>query len=109
MEPTAAFCFSLYRQILREHRHLPVVMRKLGNEYVKSEFKLHKTAKPAQLLQFINAWESYVKHLGSNRSASVGVDMDRTLKSTMSEEQRQKLLELKSQATLHPDAAGDKQ
>ena len=41
---------TLYRQILQEHRQrLPALMRKLGDDYVRSEFKAHKAAKPEQV------------------------------------------------------------
>ncbi len=34
----------LYRRLLRAHRkHLPRVMRLLGDEYVKAEFRAHRT------------------------------------------------------------------
>lgn len=33
----------LYRRVLRSHRRLPNEMRVLGDEYVKSEFRAHRT------------------------------------------------------------------
>lgn len=42
----------LYRRLLRAHRrHLPQQMRLLGDEYVKAEFRAHKTVdNPAHLV-----------------------------------------------------------
>ena len=38
----------LYRNILREHkRKLPYEMKEIGDSFVKNEFRLHKSAKPA--------------------------------------------------------------
>lgn len=56
---------SLYRSILRAHsKYLPTEMRELGDAYVKSEFRLHKSAtKPEQLHQFFVAWEEYLDEL----------------------------------------------
>lgn len=44
----------LYRRLLRAHRrHLPQQMRLLGDEYVKAEFRAHKTVdNPAHLVCF---------------------------------------------------------
>ena len=51
----------LFRSILREHRkRLPVLMRKLGDDYVRSEFRAHKTAKPEQVAQFMHGWNDYM-------------------------------------------------
>lgn len=56
---------ALYRGILRAHqKHLPEEMRTLGDSYVKSEFKLHKTVKDSsQLDSFFNAWDQYLEQL----------------------------------------------
>ena len=51
----------LFRAILREHRkRLPVLMRKLGDDYVRSEFRAHKAAKPEQVVQFMHGWNDYL-------------------------------------------------
>jgi hypothetical protein len=56
---------NLYRGILRAHnRHLPTEMRSLGDAYVKSEFKLHKSvSKTDQLDNFFVAWEQYLDQI----------------------------------------------
>jgi hypothetical protein len=55
----------LYRNILRAHkRYLPTEMGLLGDAYVKSEFKLHKSAtNTAQLDQFFVGWEEYLDQI----------------------------------------------
>ena len=61
---TAGRASKLYRSLLRAHqRHLPVQMKELGDSYVKSEFKLHKTAKPEQAERFFTEWENYLQQI----------------------------------------------
>ncbi|KAL7554869.1 hypothetical protein ACHAWF_018414 [Thalassiosira exigua] len=55
---------SLYRSILRAHdEFLPRSMKDLGDAYVKSEFRLHKNAKPEQASQFFTEWDKYLRHV----------------------------------------------
>eukprot|EP00804_Cyclotella_cryptica_P020774 CCRYP_016604-RA/>CCRYP_016604-RA protein AED:0.09 eAED:0.09 QI:206/1/1/1/1/1/2/145/136 len=56
---------SLYKSILRAHsKYLPMEMRQLGDAYVKSEFRLHKSVtKTEQLQQFFTEWEKYLTHI----------------------------------------------
>ena len=62
----AAQSLKLYRQILREHKQrLPALMRKLGDDYVRSEFKAHKTAKPEQV-----AWRKQLRREAFGRGGS---------------------------------------
>ena len=75
---------SLYRSILRAHKkYLPQKMKELGDTYVKSEFRLHKGAKPEQARQFLDAWESYLSETVSagraREAASIG-SLDATKK-----------------------------
>jgi len=62
-----AATLSLYRSILKYHaRHLPNQMRSLGDAYVKSEFKAHKSVtNPKQLDQFFTAWNKYLLDIQS--------------------------------------------
>jgi hypothetical protein len=55
----------LYRNILQAHKkHLPTEMKELGDSYVKSEFRLHKTSKkPEQVEQFFTAWDEYLNQI----------------------------------------------
>ena len=70
---------SLYKSILRAHSsHLPPRMRQLGDAYVKSEFRLHKSVtKPEQLEAFFTEWRSYLDQIEfsarANDSISAGV------------------------------------
>jgi hypothetical protein len=48
---------SLYRNIFKAHKKkLPEDMRKLGDEFVKNEWKLHKNADPMFTKQFVAGW-----------------------------------------------------
>jgi Complex1_LYR-like len=72
---------SLYRNLLKAHKnHLPPEMRHLGDTYVKSEFKLHKKAKPEHLTAFFREWEKYLHELlvtaRTRDSLSMGAGVD---------------------------------
>ncbi|KAI5291479.1 acetate non-utilizing protein 9 [Ascosphaera aggregata] len=56
---------QLYRRILRTHRKmLPPEMRLLGDEYVKSEFRLHKDVEnPVHIVGFLTEWQVYAQKL----------------------------------------------
>ncbi|KAL7513328.1 hypothetical protein ACHAXN_010724 [Cyclotella atomus] len=56
---------TLYKSILRAHsKYLPMEMRQLGDAYVKSEFRLHKSkTKQEQLQQFFTEWDKYLIHI----------------------------------------------
>ena len=56
---------QLYRNILKAHkRYLPYEMRRLGDSYVKSEFKLFKAVtNEGQLNQFYTGWNEYLDQL----------------------------------------------
>lgn len=55
----------LYRSILRAHRSkLPAELRFLGDEYVKAEFKAHKsTDNPLHIVGFLTQWQDYLRSL----------------------------------------------
>lgn len=46
----------LYKTILRLHQSLPNELRDLGNQYVRDEFRRHKTAKPEFVTNFMVEW-----------------------------------------------------
>ena len=46
----------LYKTILKLHRGLPNELKKLGDNYVKDEFKRHKNAEPNFQTTFIKEW-----------------------------------------------------
>lgn len=48
---------SLYKRILVLHRFLPIDLRALGDQYVKDEFRRHKTATPEEAEGFMDEWE----------------------------------------------------
>jgi hypothetical protein len=89
---------TLYRAILKEHRNrLPSHMRMLGDDYVRNEFKQHKTAKPEQLKMFFTAWDNYLT-LMRKQEGTFGRDLDEGTKSALNDEQRKKLNDLKNEA-----------
>ena len=105
---------ALYRGILRAHkRHLPFEMRQLGDAYVKSEFKLHKSVtKAEQLDEFKTAWELYLDQIlqTARRKESVTAgSLDRGAQTVFGEnlppdldltdEQRTQLEKLKDEAS----------
>jgi tRNA(Ile)-lysidine synthase TilS/MesJ len=111
----------LYRSLLRVHKkHLPVAMKELGNTYIKSEFRLHKSAKPDQAEKFVEEWEKYREQIlstarardsrssgsldnssntsgGSTAVFDYGVDLSPD--ADLSEEQVEQLKQLREEAT----------
>lgn len=55
----------LYKKILRAHIHkLPVEIRSLGDQYVKAEFKAHKSVdNPLHIVGFLTSWQDYLKSI----------------------------------------------
>lgn len=54
--PSRHAVFSLYRKLLRLHRRLPTDMQLLGEQFIRDEFKNHKTASPDHANEFIKEW-----------------------------------------------------
>ncbi|KAJ1162113.1 hypothetical protein NDU88_002591 [Pleurodeles waltl] len=54
---------SLYKRILLLHRALPLDLKTLGDQYVKDEFRRHKSANPTETKRFMKEWESYASML----------------------------------------------
>lgn len=56
---------ALYRSILRAHvTKLPQELRYLGDEYVKAEFKAHKsTDNPLHIVGFLTQWQDYLRSI----------------------------------------------
>lgn len=50
---------ALYKRILVLHRFLPIHLRALGDQYVKDEFRRHKTAAPEEVGSFMTEWQNY--------------------------------------------------
>lgn len=49
---------SLYRRILQLHRVLPPDLKSLGDQYVKDEFRRHKTVGSDEAQRFLQEWEA---------------------------------------------------
>ncbi|ORZ22222.1 hypothetical protein BCR42DRAFT_405743 [Absidia repens] len=65
----------LYRQILRVHRNLPPAMRSMGDDYVKSEFRRHKSIdNPVHIIGFVSQWQEYLELLKSQTEPNHGTD-----------------------------------
>ncbi|KAM9966519.1 hypothetical protein ACTFIR_006737 [Dictyostelium discoideum] len=60
---------KLYRNILRCHKILQEPMRSMGDQYVKTEWKLHKKATPKQAIQFYEQWNIYCNILLTQRDS----------------------------------------
>ncbi|KAK3310504.1 uncharacterized protein B0T15DRAFT_518684 [Chaetomium strumarium] len=84
----------LYRRILRAHRkHLPSEMRLLGDEYVKAEFRAHRTVEnPVHLIGFLTEWQLYAQKIEGDSWAGEKLDPGKVEK--MSDEQLAQLYEL---------------
>lgn len=54
---------KLYKAILRAHAHkLPAELRALGDQYLKAEFKAHKSIdNPLHIVGFLTQWQDYLK------------------------------------------------
>eukprot|EP01080_Neovahlkampfia_damariscottae_P001030 gene1030-9934_t len=90
---------SLYRSILKIHKQkLTKEQLYLGNKYVQSEFKLHKTADKNQAEQFVREWDKYYKFL-KEQETIVGKDLSEEEKESFSSEQHEKLAELKEEVS----------
>jgi hypothetical protein len=95
---SASTTLRLYRHILREHRRLPEMMRKMGDEYVKNEFRLHKSAKPEFVEQFSISWTNYLAYLKKNKMESMeryGKELSDDVKRSLNDEQYHRLQILK--------------
>ncbi|KDQ57230.1 hypothetical protein JAAARDRAFT_58694 [Jaapia argillacea MUCL 33604] len=87
----------LYRRLLRAHRSLPQEMRSLGDDYVKAEFRRHKTVEnPVYIIGFLSEWKVYLDGLPSGTDAQKfsGKKLDTRVFEKMSPEQVGQLYEL---------------
>ncbi|KAI5778532.1 hypothetical protein EDC01DRAFT_756669 [Geopyxis carbonaria] len=84
----------LYRRLLRAHRHkLPAEARLLGDEYVKSEFRLHRNVdNPVHIIGFLSEWQLYAQELEGNGWQGKRLEQGKIEK--MSDEQVAQLYEL---------------
>ena len=72
-------------------------MRKLGDDYIRSEFRSHKTAKPEQVSQFMHAWGDYLLKIRLQRDR-FGSNLNDNAQKALSDEQKKKLGELRNEA-----------
>ncbi|XP_058381947.1 succinate dehydrogenase assembly factor 3, mitochondrial isoform X2 [Diceros bicornis minor] len=56
---------TLYRRILLLHRALPPDLKALGDQYVKDEFRRHKTVGSDEAQRFLQEWEVLVLGTGA--------------------------------------------
>ncbi|XP_055598090.1 succinate dehydrogenase assembly factor 3, mitochondrial [Uranotaenia lowii] len=55
----------LYKTILRLHRGLPEALQPLGNQYVRDEFRRHKTCGEPEAKLFMHEWTDYAIQLAN--------------------------------------------
>ncbi|CAK5278176.1 unnamed protein product [Mycena citricolor] len=89
---------TLYRGILRAHRHLPQDLRFMGDGYVKAEFHRHQNVtNPVHLMGFLVSWKAYLDEIPTGpggREGFRGKKLDPTVFDKMSKEQLGQLYEL---------------
>ncbi|KAF1810636.1 ACN9-domain-containing protein [Eremomyces bilateralis CBS 781.70] len=95
----------LYRRILRAHRRkLHPDMRMLGDQYVKSEFRAHKTVEnPVHIIGFLSEWQQYAQALEGESWREEKLDQGKMAK--MSDEQLVQLYDLMQ--TIHNPSPDD--
>lgn len=92
---------TLYHRLLRLHRSLPdAEMRRLGDSYIREEFRKHRSAQPAFLPAFFAAWEGYAAELEAGAAAAPTAASPAPLgsgdlRAELSEEQRETLERLR--------------
>ncbi|XP_022088558.1 succinate dehydrogenase assembly factor 3, mitochondrial-like [Acanthaster planci] len=94
---------SLYKHILLLHRRLPLDMKAVGDEYVKAEFRRHKTANEEEVKKFMDEWQNYVavlqdqlQHSDASKP-SVGQHLPEEKLDSLSDEQLGQLYELQKE------------
>jgi hypothetical protein len=106
-QPQKTTILRLYRNILKHHRaHLPVQLRRLGNETLRHEWKQHKNADAPFVKLFQREWENYLAILQQQQleqqqqSSSIGRDLDASQAASLNDEQRDSLRQLRDAATV---------
>ncbi|KAB5517747.1 hypothetical protein PHYPO_G00170730 [Pangasianodon hypophthalmus] len=97
---------ALYKRILVLHRFMPIELRVLGDQYVKDEFRRHKSASPEQVQVFMKEWEDYrdtlqtqVLEVAGREKMAFGVDLSERQLRDFQEEQIGQLYELMLEST----------
>ena len=90
---------KLYVDIRRLHRKLPPALKYIGNGYIRSEFRLHKTAKDQHLQSFLQAWSQYgsdlKQQLDDTKIESIGKKIDHSILESFNPSQLGQLLALR--------------
>ncbi|CEG38075.1 protein acn9 mitochondrial [Plasmopara halstedii] len=98
IEATYPQVLRLYRRILTLHRQkLDRHMRILGDQYVRDEFKRHKTAAAKFVPLFLSEWEQYSAVL-ARKENRFGQELSAEEKQLFDNEQKQKLRSLQDAA-----------
>nr|XP_010977941.1 succinate dehydrogenase assembly factor 3, mitochondrial [Camelus dromedarius] len=99
---------ALYRRILLLHRVLPPDLKALGDQYVKDEFRRHKTVRSDEAQRFLQEWEVYAAVLwqqanenrqNSTEKACFGTSLPEEKLNDFRDEQIGQLQELMQEAT----------
>ncbi|MCI4395351.1 hypothetical protein PGIGA_G00179420 [Pangasianodon gigas] len=97
---------ALYKRILVLHRFMPIDLRVLGDQYVKDEFRRHKSASPEQVQVFMKEWEDYrdtlqtqVLEVAGREKMAFGADLSERQLRDFQEEQIGQLYELMLEST----------
>ncbi|KAG7325853.1 hypothetical protein KOW79_010778 [Hemibagrus wyckioides] len=97
---------ALYKRILMLHRFMPIDLRTLGDQYVKEEFRRHKSAGPEQVQYFMKEWEDYkdtlqtqVLEAAGSRKLAFGADLSERQLRDFQDEQIGQLYELMLEST----------
>ncbi|XP_008853437.1 succinate dehydrogenase assembly factor 3, mitochondrial isoform X2 [Nannospalax galili] len=99
---------ALYRRILQLHRVLPPDLKALGDQYVKDEFRRHKTVGSGEAQRFLQEWEAYAAVLWqqdkdnrqhSTEKACFGISLSEEKLNDFRDEQIGQLQELMQEAT----------
>ncbi|XP_053494120.1 succinate dehydrogenase assembly factor 3, mitochondrial [Ictalurus furcatus] len=92
---------ALYKRILMLHRFMPIDLKALGDQYVKDEFRRHKSASPEQAQHFMKEWEAYrdtlqtqVLETAGRGKMAFGADLSERQLRDLQEEQIGQLYEL---------------
>lgn len=79
-------------------QNLPKEMRKLGDDYVKHEFRQHRnTSNQNQLNDFFQEWEKYLKAMKQQSAGKFGRELEKSEASKLNDEQRIKLAQLREE------------
>ncbi|KAL6099317.1 succinate dehydrogenase assembly factor 3, mitochondrial [Pungitius pungitius] len=99
---------SLYKRILVLHRFLPIDLRALGDQYVKDEFRRHKSAAAEEAKGFMAEWKNYKDTLqtqvlesagGQKRSVKFGANLPDGTLGSFQDDQIGQLYELMLEST----------